>query len=266
MDEINPEELSQLIRSVQQSPKYAQIAPSLVERIAREELQKRSNFAESVKAVRSRLHQLTGAYLPAKVDYAQWSALFRDPAQDKHELCQRMLRLHASTAERLPFLKDFYATCLASISPVHSILDLACGLNPLALPWMPLAEDCTYLACDVLQPMIDFLNAFFESYRINGQAFACDLTSCIPNEHVQVAFLLKTLPLLDQIDKTLSRRLLEGIQAEHILVSYPAKSLGGRSKGMPANYTTAFYRLIEGLNFKVEAFTFPTEIAFLLSR
>ena len=35
---------------------------------------------------------------------------------------------------------------------------------------------------------------------------------------------------------------------------------------MPANYTTAFYRLIEGLNFKVEAFSFPTEIAFLLSR
>jgi len=177
-----------------------------------------------------------------------------------------MLRLHASTAERLPFLENFYATCLASISPVHSILDLACGLNPLALPWMPLAEDCTYLACDVLQPMIDFLNAFFESYRINGQAFACDLTSCIPDHRVQVAFFLKTFPLLDQIDKTLSRRLLEGIHAEHILVSYPAKSLGGRSKGMPANYTTAFYRLIEGLNFKVEAFTFPTEIAFLLSR
>ena len=105
MDEINPEILTQLIASVQQSPKYAQIAPSLVERIAREELQKRSNFSESVKAVRSRLHQLTGAYLPTKVDYAQWIALFRDSAQDKHELCQRMLRLHASTAERLSFKK-----------------------------------------------------------------------------------------------------------------------------------------------------------------
>jgi len=171
MDEINPEELNQLIASVQQSPKYAQIAPSLVERIAREELQKRPNFAESVKAVRSRLHQLTGAYLPAKVDYAQWSALFRDPTQDKRELCQRMLRLHASTAERLPFLENFYATCLASISPVHSILDLACGLNPLALPWMPLTEDCTYLACDVLKPMIDFLNEFFKSIILTGKLF-----------------------------------------------------------------------------------------------
>jgi hypothetical protein len=35
---------------------------------------------------------------------------------------------------------------------------------------------------------------------------------------------------------------------------------------MPANYSAAFYRLIEGLNFKVEPFTFSTEIAFLLSR
>ena len=266
MQEINSEKLAQLVASVQRSSKYAQIVPTLIERIAREELEKRSDFVECAKAVRSRLHQLTGAYLPAKVDYAQWSALFRDPTQDKRELCRRMLRLHASTAERLPFLEDFYTTCLASLSPVHSILDLACGLNPLALPWMPLAEDCTYLACDVLQPMIDFLNDFFKFYSIKGQAFPCDLTNCLPNQSVQVAFLLKTLPLMDQIDKTLSRRLLEGIQAEHILVSYPAKSLGGRSKGMPANYSAAFYRLIEGLNFKVEPFTFSTEIAFLLSR
>ena len=75
MQEINPEKLAQLVASVQRSPKYAQIAPTLVERIAREELEKRSDLAESAKAVRSRLHQLTGAYLPAKVDYAQWSAL-----------------------------------------------------------------------------------------------------------------------------------------------------------------------------------------------
>lgn len=263
---INPEQLALLIETVQQSPKYAQIAPSLIERIASEELEKRTNFADCVKAVRSRLHQLTGAYLPAKVNYAQWSALFRDPAQNKHELCRRMLRLHASTAERLPFLESFYTTCLASISPVNSVLDLACGLNPLALPWMPIEEDCIYLACDVLKPMIDFLNEFFKSIAMNGQAFPCDLTGCLPSQSVQLAFLLKTLPLLDQIDKTLGRRLLEGIQAEHILVSYPAKSLGGRSKGMPANYSAAFYHTIEGLNFKVEAFTFPTEIAFLLSR
>jgi 16S rRNA (guanine(1405)-N(7))-methyltransferase len=266
MQAINVEKLAQLVASVRRSPKYAQIAPTLVERIAREELEKRTDFAECTKAVRSRLHQLTGAYLPAKIDYAQWSILFRDPTQDKLGLCRRILRLHASTAERLPFLEDFYTTCLASIRPLHSVLDLACGLNPLALPWMPLAEDCTYLACDVLQPMIDFLNEYFKGYTINGQAFPCDLTSCIPDQSVQVAFLLKTLPLMDQIDKTLSRRLLEGIKAEHILVSYPAKSLGGKSKGMPTTYSTAFYRLIEGLNFKVEAFTFPTEIAFLLTR
>ncbi|KUK69967.1 MAG: Ribosomal RNA methyltransferase, partial [Anaerolineae bacterium 49_20] len=73
---INPEQLALLIETVQKSPKYAQIAPSLIERIASEELEKRTNFADCVKAVRSRLHQLTGAYLPAKVNYAQWSALF----------------------------------------------------------------------------------------------------------------------------------------------------------------------------------------------
>lgn len=266
MNEINQEQLDKLIGSVQQSPKYAQIMPSLVERIAREELEKHTDFAECVKAVRGRLHQLTGAYLAPKIAYAQWSVLFSDPSQDRRELCRRMLRLHASTAERLPFLESFYSTCLAPISPLHSILDLACGLNPLALPWMPVAEGCSYLACDVVLPMLGFVNQFFEIYPIAGQAFPCDLATYIPDQKVQVAFLLKTLPLLDQLDKTLSRRLLEGIQAEHILVSYPAKSLGGRAKGMPINYTAQFYRLIEGLPFQVQSFAFPTEIAFLLSR
>jgi len=266
MNEVTPERIHQLVESVQKSPKYAQISTSLVEHIALEELKKRDDFAECVKAVRTRLHRVVGAFITSLIDYAQWHALFKDPSQNRLELCLRMMRLHASTAERLSFLDSFYKTCLADISPVHSILDLACGLNPLALPWMPVAQDCTYWACDVVQPVIDFLNDFFANYPFTGQAFPCDLTACIPDQKVQVAFLLKTLPLLDQLDKTIAPRLLSSIQADYVLVSYPAKSLGGKSKGMPTNYTAQFYRLIEGMNFRVQTFTFPTEIAFLLSR
>ena len=34
------------------------------------------------------------------------------------------------------------------------ILDLACGLNPLAAAWMPLAPGATYHAVDVYQDMV----------------------------------------------------------------------------------------------------------------
>jgi len=68
------------------------------------------------------------------------------------------------------------------------------------------------------------------------------------------------------LDKSLSARLLSQIRAEHILVSYPSKSLGGREKGMRQTYSQQFARLMEGARFHVREFNFPTEMVFLLSR
>jgi 16S rRNA (guanine(1405)-N(7))-methyltransferase len=84
--------------------------------------------------------------------------------------------------------------------------------------------------------------------------------------HVQLALLLKTIPCLEQLDKTVGARLLEGIQAEHILVSFPAQSLGGRGKGMLENYEAHFLQLVAGKNWAFRKYEFSTELAFLLSR
>jgi len=231
MNEVTPERIHQLVESVQKSPKYAQISTSLVEHIAFEELKKRDDFAECVKAVRTRLHRVVGAFITSHIDYAQWHALFKDPSQNRLELCLRMMRLHASTAERLSFLDSFYKTCLADISPVRSILDLACGLNPLALPWMPVAQDCTYWACDVVQPVIDFLNDFFANYPFAGQAFPCDLYCLYPRSKSASGFFTENIAIIRPVGQTIAPRLLSSIQADYVLVSYPAKSLGVNPKG-----------------------------------
>ena len=63
------------------------------------------------------------------------------------------------------------------LPPIRSVLDVACGLNPLAIPWMPLAPDVHYYACDIYADMIAFLNGFFQIAGIDGQAQACDLVS-----------------------------------------------------------------------------------------
>ena len=57
-----------------------------------------------------------------------------------------------------------------------------------------------------------------------------------PSSRCRWLFLLKALPCLEQIDKAAPARLLEYIPAEHLLVSYPVHSLGGRAKGMVAHY------------------------------
>lgn len=270
MNRNEPEQLDRLVEEVRRSPKYAQISLSFVYYIAAEELGRHSDFATTVKATRTRLHEMSGAFLAPKLNYSHWVRVFNGiPSRDSEALKDQslaMMRLHASTSERLPFLESFYQTCLASIAPVSSVLDLACGLNPLALLWMPLTSDFTYCACDVILPMLEFLNQYFISQKINGNAFECDLTRTIPTQKAQVALLMKTLPLLERMDKSTAAVLLDGINADHFLVSYPVKSLGGKSKGMAETYTEQFYRLIEGKAFSVQSFTFPTEIAFLLSR
>ena len=94
----------------------------------------------------------------------------------------KTLPAHASTRERIPILPRFFAEVLADIEPVHSVLDLACGLNPLAIPWMPLAEGFRYTACDIYMDMTGFLNSFFQKFKIDGEAIACDLTQEIPGD------------------------------------------------------------------------------------
>jgi 16S rRNA (guanine(1405)-N(7))-methyltransferase len=180
--------------------------------------------------------------------------------------CREMMRHHASTRERLPILDRFYATTLASIAPVRSVIDLACGLNPLALPWMPLAPDASYYACDIYADMIAFLNGFFAISGVRGQARICDLAAGAPGEPADLALVLKALPPLEQQAKHAGRNLLRGLNARYILVSFPAHSLGGRARGMAENYEQRFRALADAEGWPIERFMFATELAFLVSK
>ena len=176
------------------------------------------------------------------------------------------MRHHASTRERLPILERFYATTLASLEPVRSVFDLACGLNPLALLWMPLAPGARYYACDIYADMIAFLNSFFVQAGVHGQARTCDLAAGAPHEQADLALVLKALPPLDQQAKHAGRDLLRALKARHMLVSFPAQSLGGRGKGMAENYEQRFRALADAEGWAIECFVFPTELAFLVRK
>jgi 16S rRNA (guanine(1405)-N(7))-methyltransferase len=256
---------------VMSGSKYKNITPELVRRLSREAMTAGLDGKPAVKFVRNKLHQVGGAYFKQKVDY---SAAFKDleqlpttiSAAENRDYCRKVMQLHASTAERLPILGTFFQTCLAPIAPVTSIHDLACGLNPLAIPWMPLTDHTQYYACDIYMDMLGLINTFFKHFNLAGRAAPCDLIAEVPAEKTQVAFLLKSIPCLEQMDKSVVMRLLESIPSEHILVSFPVYSLGGRQKGMPSFYKDHFYDLINGKAWVVQEFRFQTELAFLVSK
>lgn len=267
----DPVALDELVSAVCSHAKYAAIDRGLVRRLAEKELAKGRGPKEALKAVRNKLHQAGGAYLESNIDYTQWFARLNQLPQDlSHPLvlsfCREMMAAHASTHERLLFIERFYAEALTGLTPIRSLMDLACGLNPLSLPWLPLAEGAQITACDIYADMCAFLQKFFDHFALNARAETCDLIHAVPPQPVQLALLLKTIPCLEQVDKSIGRRLLEQIQAEVLLVSFPIHSLSGRSKGMPQFYEAHFRQLAAGLPWRVTRFEFPGELVFRLDR
>jgi 16S rRNA (guanine(1405)-N(7))-methyltransferase len=271
MATIDPNTLDKLVAAVGQGRRYSHIMPDLVKRITCEEADKFRKPSQVIKSARSRLHQIGGAFLGKPINFGQWGTRLKElPTDIRHpavmQYCQEMMQLHASSFERLSILPEFFKTTLEAVRPIHSVLDLACGLNPLALPWMDLDDHFTYSACDIFEDMVGFLNTFFQHFSANASAFTCDITQVKDFQTVQLALLLKTLPCLEQLNKHIGRQVLETINAEHILVSFPVKSLSGNEKGMRENYQRYFYSLLQPSDWTIRKFEFSTELAFLLSQ
>ena len=263
------EPVAQLVSSVRKNARYADIDEELVTRLVQEYQSKGFSPKEIIKRTRAKLHQIGGAYQENTIPYRQLhTELLALPSdlQDPQVLdfCTRAIDYHRSTQERSAQLSGMYQTIFADLPPIHSILDLACGLNPLTLPWMPVAKGIQYYACDIYGEMITLLNAYFAHFQLVGHAFLCDLSAEVPATKVDLAFLFKTLPCLEQIDKSISLRLLNSVSAEFVLVSFPVRSLGGRAKGMPQHYDQHFQSLLAQTDWQNRPYKFNDELFYLL--
>nr|HRJ42416.1 hypothetical protein [Caldilineaceae bacterium] len=215
--------MREVVEAVLGSRKYRAIAPALVEAIAAAELAKGRTLKEAIKATKNQLHQSAAAYQTGRMDYARWLAELTAawPAPEmRGPLLAKLMTTHASTAERLPFLDDFYGRIFASLPPIHSILDVACGLNPLALHWMPLPGRVDYRAVDIFSDQMAFLNDFFALAGIDGRAETRNVLTDCPGEPVDLAFVLKTIPCLEQMEKDAGSRLVAQLRARNLVISF----------------------------------------------
>ena len=264
-------EIERLTAWVLKKKKYREIFPGLIRDIANQEINKGRKRKETQKAILGKLHQIGAAYFAQAPDYAVWKTTLASLPEDllaveTREACITFMQHHHSTNERQYILETFFQETLASIQPISSILDLACGLNPLALPWMPVKQDVRYYGTDIFSDMIAFLNLFTQRFGIQATFQTGNIFDQIFTEPAKVAFLLKTLPCLEQVRKGFSLPILQKIPAEYILISYPISSLSGKNKGMQATYSEQFHDLIAETGWPFEAFTFSSEVAFLVEK
>ncbi|MCW3588934.1 class I SAM-dependent methyltransferase [Burkholderia cenocepacia] len=262
-----PADLEAVVAAVLASAKNRAIAPDYVAALARRELT-RGSVKEAIKATKNQLHQVAGAYLATRPPYGQWLEELRAAAGTPalKPLCARLLAHHASTRERLPQLEAFYAAVFAALPPVRTVIDVACGLNPLALPWLPLAPGAAYYAYDIYTDLMAFLGEWLTIAGVGGAAVARDVSAACPEQPADLALVLKFLPLLDQLERGAALRLLDGLRTPRIVVSFPTRSLGGRAKGMGENYSVRFRQLTAARPWTVRELAAPGELVFLVEK
>jgi 16S rRNA (guanine(1405)-N(7))-methyltransferase len=263
----------EIVERVRRSSRYRDVDRVLLDRLAAEELPRARNVEDAVKRVKRRLHQAVGAYRGAADAErvlapirAAWTGDLADLAF--RAACATALARHASTAERLPHLDRFFGPIWELTGgPPRTLLDLGCGLGPLSLPWMGLAPDAMYRACDADRRSLAVVEGFLSLVSQPAAVDARDVVaSGPPPERVDVALLLKLVPLLDRQDPLAASRCLGSLDAAHAVVSFPARSLGGRQRGMETTYRRRLDDLVAELGIReVREASVPSELVFVLT-
>jgi 16S rRNA (guanine(1405)-N(7))-methyltransferase len=252
-----------------EAPKYRNLSSETLERISRWACLRYRSDKEILKAAKRKLHQVYAAYLTPKAS-ARLTRMVGDPQVGEspttmRDACREALSYHASTAERLPILEELYSQIFSITGTPRLILDLACGLHPFALPWMELPEVSRYLAMDIDCELMALIGDFFGTYQPGVLVSECrDIMVRPPEDPADLAFLLKAVPCLEQQERGASLRLLRNLRVRHAVVSFPARSLSGRSKGMEEHYAGMVDELLAELGVRAEVLSYPSEIFYVI--
>jgi 16S rRNA (guanine(1405)-N(7))-methyltransferase len=255
---------AEIVDRVRRSARYRSVDPALLARLAAEELPRSRNADDAVKRVKRRLHQAVGAFRSGSRITAPW------PVDDPDALraaCLDAMRRHASTRERVAHLDRFYRGIWDVTGVPSRLLDLGCGLGPLALPWMEIGT-AHLTAVDVDAGVLEVVEGFLAAAGQPHRVEALDLVGApAPPGTANVVLLLKLVTTLDRQDPAAAARLLRDISADHAVVSFATRSLGGRADGRARTYRDRVERLAidSGRVRSVAEASVPGEITFVLT-
>ena len=220
--------------------KYADVCPDTVARLEARAAARYKSAKEADKAVRTALHQITGAFMtPDELKRAR--RLLSSGDADPDRALSETLALHASTRERLPHMDAFYDALLQPLH-AHTLLDLACGLNPIYLG----SRGYAVRGVDISGGCVDLVNDWAAARGWDVSAECRDLLCEPPLPEADAALAMKLLPVLEQQEKGAAMKLLERVPAPVIIVTFPMKTLGGRGVGMEKHYSEWFESAARG--------------------
>ncbi len=250
--------MNNIVGKIASSKKYRAVYRPVIERVVADCLARYGEKRAEAEA-RNLLHQIWGSYYGIRPDFKKLTERFSVDRPSE------VLALHASTAERLPILADFYKKIFAVTGVPKSIVDYGCGFNPLTYSWMGLPTETRYRAFDIDLEEVAFLKHACNLLGYHQVSIEAGDALSDPAVPADVVFMLKLLPVFEQQQKGSAREVLLKQKARSIVVSYPITSLAGKEKGMIDFYSKQFTELIAGTDWKVGKLLFVSELVLLLT-
>ena len=263
---------AKIIAEARASRKYRDLdlPESMLRQIITEQTAKGGSAAEITAAFRKKLHNIVAPYLE-DIDYPaetqQMHAFFKtnpSAAQEKQWAVSVMAK-HASTRERLDHLDVFCGALRSVIGSPGTILDLACALDPLLLLWLGLSAELNFLAYEIHNPRLNFLNQFFALKFPNARAIHQDILVQPPQAEADCAFFFKEAHRFEKRLPGCNGPFFAAIHAPLLLVSLPAADLSGHHS-LVDYHTQLIDRACAGRGWNVDRILVANELLFVIRK
>lgn len=255
----NQSEKQELVNAIKQKKELSGLADKLVTDILENFLKKHKITIQNIpsrdkkiiiKEIRLQLRNLTGRF--------QKSTKKRVELLEKNKI-EELLKTHSSTLERINFYPELKS--LIEKLNISSILDIGCGLNPIALA----SQDIEYYASDINEEDLKLVELFFKKNNIKGKVFFYDISSfsnALPRADLCILF--KILDIIEKRTHQLAKKILEKIDCSYFLISFATRTLSGKPMKFKKRKWLEF--LLKKMNYQYEMLSSDNEIFYLIQK
>ena len=166
--------------------------------------------------------------------------------------------MHKSTKERLNDY-ELVKKIISSLNP-KSVLDLGCGLNPLAIA----TSKIFYHAYDIKSEDLEIVKLFFEKNKISGDIHHADIRAVNNFPQVDLCLMFKLLDILGNDKSEIAESLIKKINAKYFIISFATRTLSGKSMNRP--YRRWFEKVTHKLNLSYKIERTNQELFYIISK
>jgi hypothetical protein len=253
---MNEKTKEQLIKRIKEKKELSGIDDSVVEDFLNAVLkkynpsEKESDLKIIVSETRYLLRKISGRF--------QNSVKKRKEHLEKKDF-NELLKTHSSTAERLRFYPKLLE--IIDAEKPSSILDLGCGLNPIALA----SSKVAYYASDIKKDELEIIKYHFKKNKIPGKVFFYDLRkidSTLPEADLVLIF--KVFDILGENNHSLTKKIIQELKCRTIIASFATKKLSGKSMHSPERHW--FEKILSELKLPYEKVYSDNEVFYKIKK